>query len=637
MVNRKISLFFVLLFLMTGMTVAVENDQEILSSFGNSAGFDNEDDLQRTPGGAYNFVKGEDNKEGIILTVPAEGKLKYKDSNGEFREFLVSDRENKFIFKNGDLLEADFEISKNSKICTDSSCKSGAIVKLGDYKYEVSTGSKISYKKGSAEKKDSIKIIMPNQKEIVPPKFNEKSDEKNKGNAIVQYDTKGDSLKLPNDNLISKYEFKGKKQKLELFYDTNERAFYMEGSAVVSGIEVGTIESKKTFLMTEGKDFYKEPYGDPILFLDKEKDRIVAFTPAGKEGPSLKLNKNNIYGGIKMGENDNLIIQAHGTGNTLEGKKEKFSDAPSSIIISTKKGDIPKIVTRGAYTIVDGDRLIRWNDKLKNGPRVWPIKSIDIKEDNGGTQKLDFTKTDAVVLDIKSYEGIDKDGEYIDIKFKGVKGEDKKVDFDMFVSKEGDVTVGRDKEIEVRNKVAFNNLKKAERDKFLKLPYDEQVKRLGGKKEDLTKGLENIKTEPPKTEVNPSKEEVEEETKNPTREAELKRLVKTDIGNLLTNDISKNYFQKKFDPTKHKVVVFEFGNTKPGGCPACRHLKDDMEALGRKDVLFAHTVFGNIDKFPYEFNEGGMPAYVVFVDGKKVSSTVGYNKGSISSILSRYK
>ena len=423
-----------------------------------------------TMGTDFSFTKFDEG--GAIITIKKDGSFKYTE-NGVEREFRnLKAKSSTFEFRDGKLVRASFQLTGDSKILKE--------YRLGDYTYSIPMGSDVVFKRGDdnsdgTRKKDIVIITQPNESEVKPPLLID-SDNKNPSAIEIEYQSKGNSLKLPNQDLIKKYG----EGKLGLSYDAKYKAFVLKDAAVIANLEVGSLEKSDTHLFF---DRNKIPNGfeGAYLFLNSETKEMELFASEGKDSSTVRFKGKEGYGGVDARETDVFIIQALGKGKTIEGKKT-FTDKKGLINIKPQgKGVSTLVHTEGSFTILDGNRLIRYNPELENGIRIWPnIK--DVKDSD-----IDFSKATHVAVQINPRDSSNKM-----LKYKGKDGK-KDMNFDIFIDKKGYMRTdaGKDADKKVLSKVQLGSLNNIEMTKLNRLPFSEQMKLFGKDVEDIKKFLDS--------------------------------------------------------------------------------------------------------------------------------------------------
>lgn len=531
-----------------------------------------------------------------IYTNKDEQKISFKE-DGETITFSNLGKDSVLSFENEKLVFAKFTATKDTKY------------RLGEYEYDITEGSEVLFitqfdENGERIYPEQVTITLPSGGFVRKPKFVGEGDGFNEVNVDYELKDKG-ALYMETDEpgsfqLVTEYEG----NELAIGFDVKRDAFYFGSPArLQNGLLIGTIETGKVYWFNDGK--VHKGFDQPYISSSFTTKDFAAFAPKGAETPSITFIEGSNVGGMNIGKNDNLIIQALGKGNTLEGGL-KFS-GDSLIKISTKEGNIPKIETAGGYAIVDGNRLIRWNNRLKGGPRAWYIDSLNVKDSTTGkTNTLDFTNKDAVVMQIHS-----TDSQGNQITFSGVNKGKKPVDFDIFVSEEGDITTGRGKEIGVRNKVSFNNLNKVERATLLALSPDEQVKLLGKDKAEIKKVLAGER----ESQQNEARRVAEEKKKAEAEAARIKaeqqklaknRFFTSDVGR--SGNLNFKYTKTSYlESTVAEGATLRIRVSEPSWCGNCRK---------PQDTRFNYLTLQQAEAMGY--GEGSVPAQMIVqkVNGK---------------------
>lgn len=640
---KKIWILFFLMIvviLLLQMGVFGEEKKEILSEFGDVGGFKNNEDLQRTPGGAYNFINGKDTTEGVILTVPKNAKLQYKHGNEkEYRKFSNLEEDSQFKFNKGELIEANFQVT-NKKY--DQECDGAyggcyintAQYKLGNNVYNIPLSSKVIFKKGEEGKPDIVKIEQKHGTIAYPPKVIDKNKLDNKKTEVSYYlpeDAKlGSSLSIEKDN--EKYKIFKRKEfdfgpNYGLKFDTEKNRFFTKGAQHIDNLEIGSIQSADTYLFL-GENI-PDNFDKPAIMLGKgENPDLKLFSPAGNKGFSVKILQHvdgvdKKYGGLEVKEGENLVFWARGAGEDFQTKKD--INSKSEININNINGK-PLVTTKGAFEIFNGKNWIGYNEHTEGTLRTRTSREKSSISSDGKKVEYDFSKLNAVPIQI-----------HID-DIKSAYGES-----DVFIltdkdNKQGYIGTGKS-EIDTNNNVKIAGIDPKLKSTFDNSPQNKQQELLGGNPKDINKQLEKIKSENDNkantkktTTTNVIKSNVPQELRNLQIDKNIvKKLdeeIKGDGGRL--GAISKLPTYKANDEGIIAVVI---GKDK---CPGCETLENNVKVGGSKinGLVYKINYVGNGIKTVKKFGVN----WDVDVDVKVQESfktNIGLDKNELYQIMDR--
>ena len=258
---------------------------------------------------------------------------------------------------------------------------------------------------------------------------------KNKNpNAKISYDLPKDS-KIGSSLIIEKdgqgYKIiKRKEYEFVLNYDTEKSRFFINGAQQIDNLEIGSFQSAKTYLFL-GENV-PSGFDKAAIQLGKGNNPdFKLYSPAGNKGFSVKLlpstneNGNKKYGGIDVKEKDNLIFLTMGEVDTRTGKK---IDGNSEILIQNRDKDFPLINTKGGFMIINGKKMIRYNEHSGGVMERNLEEPLKVKKIGTDVEiPFDFKDSNAVPMQIHVK---DKDG--IDLKYKNGKESGEEV-MDIFV------------------------------------------------------------------------------------------------------------------------------------------------------------------------------------------------------------
>lgn len=552
----------------------------------------------------------EDSKE-VVLTTKDDGLIKYKEKDeSEFREFGSMEKDSEFKFVNGELVSAHFTVIRS--ICTESGCiplKEPVEYKLGNYKYKIPSGSSVVFEKGKDGKKDSITIAQLDEKKVEAPEI---IDEKKTEFSEVEYVANGESLTLPNDDLIKK----SMTEDIKLFYDTEKGAFFMEGVAQISDLEIGTFDSKKTYLYFDGKVY---DIGEPYISLNKENNRMTIGAPAGSESPSIKFLPGNKYGGINIEEKGNFIVWARGKGESIKNGEQYSEDSLITIEDRKAESKIPLITTKGGYNIIDGSMLIAWNKGL-NGPITAQVKSISIKNtETGAPREIDFTKSTRVPIQIHS---LNSEGKLLE--YKDLKGNLKPMDFDLFVSNEGGIIPARGKDEVIFSKVSLHALNAIDRSKMRSLSQDKQLELLKKPIAEIRKSLGGVDP----TKINQQQNVKDQKIRgpidnfikklNPVYQSLFIKGMRVDGNRKIIGNTVEIYNPNNLIKKDSKVYVQISTPSCPHCIPVHNKMKRDYQNNKGITYVYINAESQNALARKFGYDGGGVPQTYIFQNGKKI-------------------
>ncbi len=286
-------------------------------------------------------------KEGLndVYTFKAEGFVKVESKEG-VRGYERIEAGGKLVFKDGELIEADFVVSGNSAY------------RFGNYEVELPKGSKVVLK-------DNLAVItLPVGSKVKTPK--EIASSKDRKMDFEFKTEQGKGLILENGEAFAGAVVDGARVEASLFFDGAKELFYVDGYVQIGKLDVGTADitrTYKTYLFFDGKEHPE--FSDAYISLN---GKFFTGSPKGKLAPPVEFLEGNKY--VDIAGKQKFVIQSRGGQIGVENRKAE--------------GMIPKVTTKGYFYVIVGNKAVGYVDGMKE-PFFYSSPKINKQELSGFT------------------------------------------------------------------------------------------------------------------------------------------------------------------------------------------------------------------------------------------------------------
>ena len=327
-----LTLFFLLLIVLPTLSALEKGESNLNATF---FGLDDDKDVIGKDVGLARDADGED----VHAMIFEGGHLKIK-KDGQWREYGGFKGISTLIFKETQLVEADFELAEERTL------------HLGDSDHKLPAGTKVKVEDGK------VTITLPKGAQLSEPEVTGSADERQ---PVTYQIPKDSNIILPNGETL-KPLFEDDSSSLE--WDSERKLFSTERAQIENiavGTHIGKKELKKTYLIFDEGNIHNDFDSPYVSFGNKENNYKLTIGSNGAVGPNIQFLPGTKYAGLEIKPEYNLVIQARDGHITLE---------------SQGTGRFPKITTKGGHFIFAGSALIRYNEGDLSS-RITKVKFAD--------------------------------------------------------------------------------------------------------------------------------------------------------------------------------------------------------------------------------------------------------------------